>query len=148
MSSVQKILVPIDFSKSTESVFAAAVEQARRFDAELQLLYVVEDLAPYIGISVPHISLDEIERDMLDVAKRKMELFVEEHGEKGVKLDSAVRRGNVAAVITEFAGECDADLIIMGTHGYRGLEKMLLGSVAEKVIKTAPCSVMTVRVKG
>ncbi len=148
MSRIQKILVPIDFSKSTETVFAAACEQAKQTGAELYLLYVVEDLTPYVGLSVPHISLDEIEREMEEAAHRKMTLFVEQREDVGVALHPEIRRGNVASVITEFAREIDADLIVMGTHGYSGLEKLLLGSNAEKVLKTAPCSVMSVRVKG
>ncbi|MEW6428132.1 MAG: universal stress protein [Thermodesulfobacteriota bacterium] len=139
------ILVAIDFGEMTAAVVAAAVEQARGLGNDLQFLYVVEDLSRFTALSVPHISLDEVEREMQQSAQGKMAKLLEEHRADGVKMSGAVGVGKAAEQIVAMAKQSGAPLIVMGTHSYSGIEKMVLGSVAEKVLRTAPCSVLVVK---
>ena len=134
----QHILVPVDFSQDSEEAVRCAIGLAQQFQARLTLLhaiYVPEaaevNLAAY---------LDKIqsESDQLMAACRKR---VED---AGVTVDSLVVRGVPSHRITETAQEQQADLIVMGTHGRTGLRHMLIGSVAERVVRHASCPVMVV----
>lgn len=134
----QHILVPVDFSQDSEEAVGCAIGLARQFQARLTLLhaiYVPEaaevNLAAY---------LDKIqsESDQLMAACRKR---VED---AGVTVDSLVVRGVPSHRITETAQEQQVDLIVMGTHGRTGLRHMLIGSVAERVVRHASCPVMVV----
>ena len=134
----QHILVPVDFSQDSEEAVGCAIGLAQQFQARLTLLhaiYVPEaaevNLAAY---------LDKIqsESDQLMAACRKR---VED---AGVTVDSLVVRGVPSHRITETAQEQQADLIVMGTHGRTGLRHMLIGSVAERVVRHASCPVMVV----
>lgn len=134
----QHILVPVDFSQDSEEAVRCAIGLAQQFQARLTLLhaiYVPEaaevNLAAY---------LDKIqsESDQLMAACRKR---VED---AGVAVDSLVVRGVPSHRITETAQEQQADLIVMGTHGRTGLRHMLIGSVAERVVRHASCPVMVV----
>ena len=134
----QHILVPIDFSRDSEDAVDCAVGLAQQFQARLTLLhsvYVPEaadvNLAAY---------LDKIESESAEqmAARRKR---VED---AGVTADSLMVRGSPSHKITETARDKQADLIVMGTHGRTGLRHMLIGSVAERVVRLAPCPVMVV----
>jgi nucleotide-binding universal stress UspA family protein len=81
---------------------------------------------------------------MVESAEKKMESFLAENLKSDLPYNSTVLKGDVAEEIIEYAGQNDITMIVMGTHGYKGLEKVLFGSVAEKVVKTSPCPVLTV----
>ena len=86
----------------------------------------------------------QFEEEMLQSAEKKMESFLAENLGNDKTCSSTVIKGDVAEEITDYAAKNDISMIVMGTHGYKGLEKVLFGSVAEKVVKTAPCPVLTV----
>ena len=77
-------------------------------------------------------------------AEKKMESFLKENLDETISCDSKILAGDVAEEIISYAEREKAGLIVMGTHGYKGLEKVLFGSIAEKVVKTAPCPVLTI----
>ena len=145
MNGFNKILVPIDFSERSTSVLRNAVYVAGKFEAELYLIYVVEDFSSTVTFSVPHISSDIQDDEMKRGAEKKMENLIEDNLEPSVAPKSKVLVGNVAERICSFAKDEEIDLIIMGTHGYKGLERVLLGSVTEKVLRLAHCDVMAVK---
>lgn len=144
MKEVEKIVVGVDFSKNAEKILQSAVYVAEKFQAELAIIHVVERFDSYVGLSIPHMSFDELEKDMQESAKKKMEDFVMDNLGENASNKTTVLAGKAATEIVGYAGSEGVDLIIVGTHGYRGLEKVLLGSVAERVVGTAPCPVLTI----
>lgn len=146
MIDLRRILVPIDFSKHSENALTYAAAFAERFSADLYLLYVVQELAlfvPDMVAAAPPLVPDLAERSAA-VHATFDRLIQEQHLEK-LSLHQEVREGVPFYEIIRFAREADIDLIIMGTHGYTGLAHVLMGSVCEKVVRMAPCPVLTVR---
>ena len=145
MNDFNKILVPIDFSERSITVLHNAVYVAEKFKAELYVIYVVEDFAATVAFSIPHISSDIEDEGVIRETEKKMGDFLDENLDSSVAFKSEVLIGHVAEKICSFAKDLEIDLIIIGTHGYKGLERMLLGSVTEKVLKLAPCAVMAIK---
>ena len=144
MAEIKTILFPTDFTESSTKVLPYALYLAEKLGAKIIVLFVVEELAKYANFYVPHSALDNLEAELMESAQKKMESFMEEHLADFSQAESLVLRGDVAEEIVKTAAEKNVDLIVMGTHGRKGLEKVLLGSVAERVIKNATCPVMTV----
>jgi nucleotide-binding universal stress UspA family protein len=142
-----RILVPTDFGTASEAALACARELATRFEARLSLLHVVED--PMVaGVWTPEVYVGasaELRDTLLRDARQRLDqsLTAEERDRFRATID--VRIGTAADAIGEFARENAFDLIVMGTHGRRGLAHMFLGSVAERLVRTAPCPVLTIR---
>ncbi|MBU0486019.1 MAG: universal stress protein [Proteobacteria bacterium] len=144
MKEIKKILVPVDFSENSQKLVKSAIYVAKKFEAEMVVAFVVQSFDNYSGFFVPHMPLAQFEEEMVQSAEKKMENFIEENMKGSGLYKSAVLSGDVAEEIVQFAGQEKIDLIVMGTHGYKGVEKVLFGSVAEKVVKLAPCPVMTI----
>jgi nucleotide-binding universal stress UspA family protein len=144
MANFKKIMVPIDFSENSPKVLQSAVEVAEKFEAALSVVFVVQSFEDYSGFFVPHMPISQFEGEMVESAEKKMESFLAENLKSDLPYNSTVLKGDVAEEIIEYAGQNDITMIVMGTHGYKGLEKVLFGSVAEKVVKTSPCPVLTV----
>ena len=144
MSQVKKILVPIDFSENSKKILQHAVAEAEKSDATIMVAYVVEGLEKYSALSVPHISFEELGKDLMKSAENKMERFLYENLDESLRDDSKVLYGEITEQLTSLAKSEGIDMIVIGTHGFKGLEKVLFGSVAEKVTKTAPCPVVTI----
>ncbi|NPB10047.1 MAG: universal stress protein [Thermodesulfobacteria bacterium] len=144
MAEIKTILFPTDFTQASERVLPYARYLAEKLEAKIIVLFVVEELAKYAHFYVPHSALDNLEAELMESAKKKMEIFMEDHFSDFPQAESLVLRGDVPEEIVKTAEEKNVDLIVMGTHGRKGLEKILLGSVTERVIKKAPCPVMTV----
>ena len=149
MQTIKSILTPIDFSDNAGKIVKAAAYVAGTFKAELHLVFVVQTFEDYSGFFVPPVSLPNMEEELFASAQQQMETFVEEQKEifaaAGVAtVTSKVLSGDVAEEILRYAAKKKVQLIIMGTHGYKGLEKIMFGSVADKIVKTACCPVMTI----
>ncbi len=146
MIDLRRILVPTDFSKNSENALRYAVAFADKFAAELHLLHVVQDLALFIPDTVAVSPIAAPPVDQLTAAVREGLLkVVREHGLEGRPVCPEVREGVPFHEIIRYAKDKDVDLIVMGTHGRTGLAHVLLGSVTEKVVRKAPCPVLTVR---
>ncbi len=144
MADFKKILVPVDFSDNSRKILRSAAELAARFKAELAVVFVVQNFDDYSGFFVPHVPVAQFEEEMVRSAEEKMQSFVKECLEAGTPVQTRVLAGDVVETIVDHAARTGIDLIVMGTHGYKGLERILFGSVAEKVIKTAPCPVLSI----
>ena len=147
MKEIKKIMVPVDFSDNSVKLFESAIDYAGQIEAELLVVFVVEDMFTFSGLSIPHIAIDvnQFESEMIESSGKRLEGFLEDNMEGiTVPCTSKVLKGNVAEELCACAADEGVNLIIMGTHGYRGLEKILIGSVAEKVVRTAPCPVLTI----
>lgn len=144
MDEIKKVLVPIDFSENAPRILKAAKMVAEKFGAKLNILYVVQQFDDYSGFFVPHVPFAQFEEELLQGAEKRMTEFVHEHLGEGAPHEHKVLVGDVAEEIVEYAENEQSDLIVMGTHGYKGIERVLFGSVAEKIVKSAPCPVLTV----
>jgi nucleotide-binding universal stress UspA family protein len=137
---VKKMLVPVDFSENSKKILEAAGYFSAVCEAELHVVFVVQSFDDYSGFFVPHMPVAKFEEEMLQAAEQKMEKFLA--GQKNI--EAKVLVGDVAEEIIRHAEENGMDMIIMGTHGYKGLEKVMFGSVAEKVVRSSPCPVLTI----
>ena len=137
---IKKILVPVDFSENSKKILAAAGYFSGKCEARLHAVFVVQSFDDYSGFFVPHMPVAKFEEEMVQAAEQKMESFLT--GMKDIKAKVLV--GDVAEEIIRHAEENGMDMIVMGTHGYKGLEKVMFGSVAEKVVRSSPCPVLTI----
>lgn len=153
MKEIKTILLPIDFSDASSILLQYGVYLAEKYDARLSIVFVAEDpftysglpLTDYSGLPLTDIPFNRLEEDMTKYARERMDRFLKtEMADLSVAHEGAVLFGQVAEEIIRYAEEKNIDLIIIGTHGFKGLDRMLLGSVAEKVVKLAPCPVMTI----
>ena len=142
---IKKILCPLDFSACSDYALRYALGMANEFGAELKLLHVVElpFLPSYSLGGVPDLSapMEAIEQG----ARQRMEQLVEQCRAEHEDVDATVRTGTPFLEIVSYAEEIGADLIVAGSHGRSGLRHMLIGSVAEKLVRKAPCPVLTVK---
>jgi nucleotide-binding universal stress UspA family protein len=141
--TIEHVLVPIDFSEYSDHALDYAITFARPLQARLTLLHVIESF-PVSGVDVVTLPPDYfLELEM--AANRQMQSLLARVTTAGLKGEGVVVHGTPFRVITETAKERQVDLIIMGTHGRTGLRHLLLGSVAERVVRLAPCPVLVAR---
>ena len=141
------IIVPVDFSNSTKSLVEYAVYMAGKLSAVPHFIHVV-DLMNFVDyytgdamVGVPYVQ--ECQEILLTNAKEKMSNLVKDIGKKCTGCTGEVVTGDPVSEIIEIASDKGADLIIISTHGAKGLEKIMLGSVAGRVLKRAHCPVLT-----
>ncbi|MDH3267409.1 MAG: universal stress protein [Ignavibacteria bacterium] len=144
---IKKILFPTDFSRCANQALAHAVFLAEKYDAEIHVLHVItlfED-QPNI-VSGEFAETEEMIRKLEDIAEKQLNKIVDSQGSDDMNIITATKRGiSAAPAILEYASEKNIDLIVMGTHGRRGLGHLLLGSAAEEVVRVAACPVFTIR---
>ena len=147
---IKKILVPIDFSDYSKSALNYAADFAQLFKAELVLIYVVEPVIYPPDFSMGQIAVPSMDIEMDKRAKEELDNLAKKQIPKELKTNIIVKTGKPFIEIIDTAAEIEADLIIIATHGHSGVEHMLFGSTAEKVVRKAPCPVLTLRdpVKG
>lgn len=145
---VDRILVPVDFSDHSRAALRTAKAWATLYDASLDVLHVVaEALHPTFyagGVE----SIYDMEPNIEEKVQDRLDAFVAETGGPDVELRPHVRVGNASSDIVEFADEQGIDLVTMSTHGRTGLDRFLLGSVAEKIVRHARCPVITQKAFG
>jgi nucleotide-binding universal stress UspA family protein len=146
MIDLKRILVPTDFSKFSQQALMYGAALAEKFGAELCLLHVVQDLAVFIPdmVTVAPPIVPSLEQ-MTAAVQAAFDRVVVENGLERFSFRREVCQGTPFLEIIRFAKENDVDLIVMGTHGHSGLIHVLLGSVTDKVVRKAPCPVLTVR---
>ena len=142
MIALKRILVPTDFSETSEAAVKYAVELSRGFNSALHVLHVVEPNSAHD--EGPGFPLGLMEGIQNAARERLNKVLTEEETALG-RPEAALRVGNPFLEIIRYAKENDIDLIVMGTHGRGFVTHMLMGSVAEKVVRKAPCPVLTVR---
>lgn len=143
----KKILYPIDFSEYTEEITGYAISIAKKYNSELHLLHVIPNLSyftPYESFLTP---------ENLTAIEGNIEKEIEKDFDKAIKkidipVKKIIRTGVTFVEIIDYVKEENIDLVVMGTHGRSGIEHILIGSVAEKVVRKSPCPVLTVRPKN
>jgi nucleotide-binding universal stress UspA family protein len=143
--SIKKILVPIDFSDYSKNSLKYAVNFAKDFNAQLCLVYVVEPVIYPPDFSMGQIAFPTVDLEMDKRAEQELSSLAKKEIPPEINVKSIVRTGKPFVEIIETASEEDADLIIIATHGHTGVEHILFGSTAEKVVRKAPCPVLTLR---
>lgn len=146
MIQLQRILVPTDFSDYAAVPLKYGCALAEVFHAELHLLHVLQDLVamvPEPGLA--YLPPGDLIREMQESADQALAKLPDPAWAKETKVVRATRQGPPFLEIVRYAKENDIDLIVLGTHGRTGLAHVLMGSVAEKVVRKAPCPVLTVR---
>lgn len=145
MATISRILCPIDFSDRSGRAFDYALALARWYGASVSVLHVHQPTVPTNALAplapAPPSLVPPIE---LDLVRRHVEAFVSHHRDTGRRIESQAAEGDPAREI--LAAAASADLIVMGTHGRSGVERFVLGSVTETVLREAPCSVLTIPV--
>lgn len=147
------ILVTSDLSDSSKAAFEEAKKIAKAFEAHIKLLYVIEDFnfitaIPFSRVGTPVIVEQKEQEEIIDDAKRQLEEIAKSYF-PNFKVECFVKRsdGSVYETINQFAKEINIDMLVIATHGRTGLERMLLGSIAERVTRESPCPVLLVPTK-
>ncbi len=146
MSTFRRIAYATDFSSASRRAFRTAVNLAKTFNARLLLVHAMPTPIPI----APEVYLDAALFDRIEQQTRNWNLgrlkrLAERASRAGARVTVQLREGDAAFEIVRAAKSARADLIVIGTHGRSGLPKFFLGSVAERVVRTAKCPVMTVR---
>jgi universal stress protein A len=149
MKKLKRILAPTDFSEFGKAALKCACDFAEQFGAELHLLNVVEDYAAYYP-DTTMMATAEFTFDMQSMLADAGKMLDQVPGDWGKDLTivRSTEIGTPASGILRYAKEHEIDLIVVSTHGRTGLMHLLLGSVAEKIVRRAPCLVLTVRPEG
>ena len=141
------ILFATDFSEGSDFAFKAALSMAGKYDSKLIVIHVINEPVDLRGFYVPHISFDKLEEEIEQGAEKLMEKFCRTHMQDFNNYETYVLPGIPYDEIIKKAESLNADLIVMGTHGRTGLDHVLFGSTAEKVVRKSPIPVMTIRIK-
>jgi len=147
---IKRILVPIDFSDYSKNALKYAINFVKVFNAEMFLIYVVEPVIYPPDFSMGQIAIPSVNTEWDERAKEELKKLAETEIPKEIKVQTIVKTGKPFIEIIDTASEKDVDLIVIATHGHSGVEHILFGSTAEKVVRKAPCPVLTLRepVKG
>jgi len=143
MNTIQTILHPTDFSESADHAFRLACSLARDHEARLVVLHVVASSAPVAGGmlvgSFSYENLDDVDSELTN----RLDAMRKSHPD--MPIEWRLSKGNVIDGILATAEDVEAGLIVMGTHGRTGLTRILMGSIAESIVRKANCSVLTVK---
>ena len=149
MNEIKTIVTPIDFSENAQKIAEAAIYVAGSFKAALHFIFVVQDFEDYTGFMELPASMITLKQEIFESAEMQMHTFTDERRDKcaaaGIPaMQSKVLTGDIAEEIIGYAKNNAGNLIVMGTHGYKGFERVIFGSVADKVVKNACCPVLTI----
>jgi universal stress protein A len=142
----QRILVALDYSEHSAHALDMAVELAREFGAELHLVHAFEIPVPIVTpyeVAIPENYIEPVREE----ATRRLQEARDKVAAQGLEVKAHLTESPAASGIVRVAEEIGADLIVMSTRGNTGLKHLLLGSVAERTLRMAPCSVLTVKAR-
>jgi nucleotide-binding universal stress UspA family protein len=145
MKPFEKILTALDFSESSDFAFEYDLTLARQFQAELTIMHVINEPVDLRGFYVPHISFEQLEKEIEEGAEKMMEKFCQTKMGDFTRYTTAVVAGIPYEEILRKAEETGASLIVLGTHGRTGIDHLIFGSTAERVVRSAACPVLTIR---
>ena len=144
MKTIKKILCAVDLSDHSKLVAEYAATLAKSLNASVLVVYTAPSLSQYVGFHVPPNTIENFVGEIVTGAEESMQGFMNENF-AGVEAKSQVLVGYAAEEILNRAMEDQVDMIVMGTHGRKGIDRILFGSVAEKVVKNANMPVLTIR---
>lgn len=144
MLQMEKILFPVDFTENSTKILPYVLSMAEKYGSTIYLMHVVQDLLEWGGLYVPHASLEESQKEVLKSAEKLMDKVCSEQLKGCPAFKRMIVSGDPALEILKIIESEDIDLVIMGTHGRKGLEHTIFGSVAGNVVKKSPIPVLTV----
>jgi len=142
MVEVKKVVIPVDFTSTMHKVVDYATSITDKLGAEIVFFHVINDFQGY-DMMLVHPSFEAMKKDLRKNYEERMAGLVEDYKEYKHGVSGKIVTGDAADEIVKFAQEAQADLIIIGTHGTKGLERVLMGSTAESVVKKASCPTLT-----
>jgi nucleotide-binding universal stress UspA family protein len=145
MIEIKKILFPTDFSEYSRFAMKYASALAESFKAKLFVVHVCEYPITGAGIEAYHFSVPEFAADVEQQQRKALEQMTQELQSQGIEAEPIFMKGRAYVEIVKAARENEVDVITMATHGNRGLSHLVFGSTAEKVVRLAPCPVLTVK---
>lgn len=145
MKPFDKILTAIDFSESSDFAFEYALTLAQQFQAELTIMHVINEPVDLRGFYVPHISFEQLEKEIEEGAEKMMGKFCQTRMADFPNYKTAIVTGIPYEEIIKKAQDSDSSLIVLGTHGRTGFDHIIFGSTAERVVRSASCPVLTIR---
>lgn len=150
MIDIHRILVPTDFSDNAKAAIEYGSKLAQQFNADLHLLNVVDSQIATYAVEMDMFGTANHAYGIVEAQKQAVTLLEESPGTAGdgCRVVRQAEIGTPSSEIVHYAKENDIDLIVISTHGHTGLTHFLMGSVAENVVRTAPCPVLTVRSEG
>ena len=145
MKKFEKIVIAIDFSENSDYAFEYALTLAKQFNSELTVMHVINEPVDLRGFYVPHISFEQLEKEIEEGANKMMEKFCVSRMADFSNYQTTIVSGIPYEEIIRKAEEIGASLIVVGTHGRTGLDHIIFGSTAERVVRSASCPVLTIR---
>jgi len=144
MHDFKKILFPLDLSESAAKIVPFVKSLASRYDARVHLLFVARVFDYFTSMYVPHPSVSQFEKEVIEGAEKRLYEFADENFAAVAGTKTQVVAGDPSEEILSYIAAHGIDLVVMGTHGRKGLDKVIFGSVAERVVKSSPVPVMVV----
>jgi nucleotide-binding universal stress UspA family protein len=144
MIEFKRILFPVDLSESSDKMIPYVQAVAKKFDSKIYILFAARVFEYFSSMYVPYPSISRFENEVIAGAEKRLYEFVDEHFGEYANTRAVVMAGDASEEIINYIEEHHIDLVIMGTHGRKGMDKILFGSVAERVLKTSPVPVMVV----
>lgn len=143
---VERILFPTDFSEGSFHALPYAVDLTRTYNAKLYILHIIYDIAKATDSHIPHMSADELYKELNEWAIKEIDTCCIEEIRSLPEVEKKIVKGIPYEEIIKFASDNEIDMIVMGTYGRVGFQRFIFGSTVEKVVRRAPCPVLTVRV--
>ncbi len=144
MVNIDKILFPTELKEYSLKMLPYVISISEKYSSSIYLLHVIADIRKWGGFYIPHTSLDSYQREAMEAAEKFMDKVCEQQMQDYPNFERRICSGEPDAEILKTIESEDIDLVIMGTHGYKGLEHAIFGSAAEKVVKKSPVPVMVV----
>ncbi len=145
MKQLDKILFATDFSENSAHAFEYALTLAKKFDSRLIIIHVINEPVDLRGFYVPHVSFESLEKEIEEGAEKMMQKFCNAAIGDFSNYETAIVAGIPYEEILKKAADEKVSLLVMGTQGRSGIDHLLFGSTAERVVRKATCPVMTVR---
>lgn len=142
---LRRILVPVDFSEHSREALRYAVDLGSVFDSEIVMVFVVESVGYPADLGYGQVAIPKLEKELSERGKTELARLAARHVGDRLAVRYHVPAGRPFVEIIRAARDFEADLIIIATHGHTGVEHILFGSTAEKVVRKAPCPVLVVR---
>jgi nucleotide-binding universal stress UspA family protein len=144
MLEIKKILFPFDLTENSSKILPYVLSISEKYNSLVYLIHVVQDLNKWGKLYVPHPSMDKFQEEAIEVAKKAVDTVCENHLQRCPNFQKKVVSGDTVEEILKVVESEEIDLLIMGTHGRKGLEHVFFGSVAENVVKKSPVPVLVI----
>jgi len=144
MIEIKKILFPLDLTENMSKILPYVLSVSEKYNSLIYLLHVVQDLNKWGKLYVPHPSMNLFQEEAIEVSKKAMDTICENQLQSCPNFQKKVVSGDAVDEILKVIESEDIDLLIMGTHGRKGLEHVIFGSVAENVVKRSPVPVLII----